>query len=371
SNQTCANRFTVTRTYRATDACGNSATCTQTIVVFDNTAPTFTCPPNKVILYNGVCTYDASANNTGFPTNVSDNCGGPVAITSSDAISQCGGNIVIKRTWRLMDQCGNIANCIQTITVTDNNTPYIIYATKEAKFGEDNLINGDVGVTDANGKAEFKKNDVLDPNHVYAKNITVQLPSMVNNKHFVPATGGPAPAFMMYVANPLSGNYTQSVNGTVPAGNYKELTIKNGVTATVNGSDYGKVKIEEGAKVTFTSSSINMEELTVGKGKNNGTTNIYFTQCTGVKIKDRVTIEEDCRVNVGGPKVTFYLGDSKKDEENFMIKGDDTWVTANIMIPNGKLKIDKKSDNCMMTGWYIVEKLESTGATVWNKYDCT
>jgi hypothetical protein len=86
-----------------------------------------------------------------------------------------------------------------------------------------------------------------------------------------------------------------------------------------------------------------------------------------VKIKDRVTIEEDTRVNVGGPKVTYYLGDAKKDEENFSVKGDNTRVTLNIMIPNGKLKITGGVNNCIMTGWYIIEKLESDGKNVyWN-----
>jgi hypothetical protein len=46
SNQTCANRYTITRTYRATDECGNSSSCAQTITVNDVTPPTITCPPN-------------------------------------------------------------------------------------------------------------------------------------------------------------------------------------------------------------------------------------------------------------------------------------------------------------------------------------
>ena len=42
------------------------------------------------------------------------------------------------------------------------------------------------------------------------------------------------------------------------------------------------------------------------------------------------------------------------------------------MIPNGKLKIDKKTDDCIMTGWFIIEKLESTGKYItWNTYDCS
>jgi hypothetical protein len=39
TNQTCTNRFTLTRTYKATDGAGNTATCSQTITVNDNTPP--------------------------------------------------------------------------------------------------------------------------------------------------------------------------------------------------------------------------------------------------------------------------------------------------------------------------------------------
>src|SRR5205085_2736249 len=81
SNRTCANRYTITRTYRETDACGNTATCTQVITVNDNTAPTFTRPADITILFNGTCSYNASTANTGTPTNISDNCGGNVAVT--------------------------------------------------------------------------------------------------------------------------------------------------------------------------------------------------------------------------------------------------------------------------------------------------
>jgi hypothetical protein len=40
SNQTAPNKYTITRTYKATDPSGNSVTCTQIITVNDNTAPT-------------------------------------------------------------------------------------------------------------------------------------------------------------------------------------------------------------------------------------------------------------------------------------------------------------------------------------------
>ena len=46
----CPNKFTVKRTYHATDACGNSSSCTQTITVNDTTAPTITqCAPDATV----------------------------------------------------------------------------------------------------------------------------------------------------------------------------------------------------------------------------------------------------------------------------------------------------------------------------------
>ncbi len=39
NNQTCANRYTIARTYRATDGAGNTANCEQIITVLDQTAP--------------------------------------------------------------------------------------------------------------------------------------------------------------------------------------------------------------------------------------------------------------------------------------------------------------------------------------------
>ena len=42
TNQTCANRFTLTRTYMATDSHGNTATCTQVITVNDTVPPRIT-----------------------------------------------------------------------------------------------------------------------------------------------------------------------------------------------------------------------------------------------------------------------------------------------------------------------------------------
>ncbi|MEO6131464.1 MAG: T9SS type A sorting domain-containing protein, partial [Saprospiraceae bacterium] len=124
SNQTCANRFTVTRTYRATDACGNSATCSQTISVFDNTAPSINCPTNVTVQ----CASQVPVVNIAGVTS-SDNCSGASTVTFvNDVITNqtCVNRFNVVRTYRATDACGNSATCSQTIVVFDSTPPTIM-----------------------------------------------------------------------------------------------------------------------------------------------------------------------------------------------------------------------------------------------------
>lgn len=122
SNQTCANRYTITRTYKATDACGNFATCTQTITVNDNTNPTISCPAAITVQ----CASQVPAPNVGSVT-ASDNCGAVTVTHVGDVISNqtCANRFIVTRTYRATDACGNMATCTQTITVNDNTPPTI------------------------------------------------------------------------------------------------------------------------------------------------------------------------------------------------------------------------------------------------------
>jgi len=101
SGKTCDNRYTITRTYKATDGWGNFKTCTQTITVNDTTAPTAT---QGTIL---ACYATADAANQAAldaTTSLTDNCGtaGLTKVVHTGAGS-CDTSIVI----RVSDQCGN------------------------------------------------------------------------------------------------------------------------------------------------------------------------------------------------------------------------------------------------------------------------
>ncbi len=126
SNQTCPNRFTITRTWMATDACGNISATTQTIIVNDQTTPALPLPiPASLTL---VCAADipTAASSTMVATN---NCGEPnMTITPTDVtVSQtCVNKLTITRTWSATDACGNNATTSQSIVVNDNQRPTFI-----------------------------------------------------------------------------------------------------------------------------------------------------------------------------------------------------------------------------------------------------
>ncbi len=119
----------ITRTWSLVDNCGNPAAATQvqTITIKDNTPPTFTKPADITIYRDATCGFDATVAATGDVTNEADNCGiGQATFTDAvDNTNPC--NVVITRTWSLVDNCGNpaAATQVQTITVRDNTLPVV------------------------------------------------------------------------------------------------------------------------------------------------------------------------------------------------------------------------------------------------------
>ncbi|MBL7758144.1 MAG: HYR domain-containing protein, partial [Chitinophagaceae bacterium] len=121
TNQTCASRYTIERTYRATDAAGNAVTCTQIITVNDQTAPVISCPANITTATPvGSCNAVVS-----FAVTATDNCSGPVTITTMPASGSVFPMGTTTVTATATDACGNSSVCTFTVTVTDGQLPVI------------------------------------------------------------------------------------------------------------------------------------------------------------------------------------------------------------------------------------------------------
>ncbi len=118
----CSGNYSIERLWIAQDDCGRADSCLQIITVQDTTLPVIVCPADVLIDCHG--STDTTA--TGVAT-ASDNCGPAPAISYLDNVipTGCGGNYVIERTWTAIDECGNVTNCLQTITVQDTSLPVI------------------------------------------------------------------------------------------------------------------------------------------------------------------------------------------------------------------------------------------------------
>ena len=125
TNQTCASRFTLTRTYKATDASGNNASCSQVITVFDGTPPVISnastnvvslWPPNhkmKDVMVN----YTTSDNCNAVTTTLSVSSNEPINGTG-DGDTAPDWQIVNNHFVKLRaERAGNGSGRIYTITI--------------------------------------------------------------------------------------------------------------------------------------------------------------------------------------------------------------------------------------------------------------
>ncbi len=103
----------------ASNACG-AANCSFNVTVTDNQSPTVNCPsPVTVNAATGLCS--ASGVNLGTPVAI-DNCGIAGYLNNAPSTFPVGTTNVV---WKANDINGNMGQCLQTVTVTDNQPPVI------------------------------------------------------------------------------------------------------------------------------------------------------------------------------------------------------------------------------------------------------
>ena len=116
----CFDSYTITRTWTATDNCGNTDEQTQTITVQDVTAPVLTGVPTDV-------TVECDAIPGPAVPTATDNCDMDIEITFDETTTAgtCLDSYKITRTWTATDNCGNLDEQTQVITVQDVTAPVL------------------------------------------------------------------------------------------------------------------------------------------------------------------------------------------------------------------------------------------------------
>ncbi len=105
---------------RSVTLSGGGGTLSGTGTINNNdAAPVITCPGPITIS----CDASQLPANTGMAT-ATDNCA-PITFGYTDVITpgSCAGNYTIARTWKAIDNTGDMSTCVQTITVVDNTPP--------------------------------------------------------------------------------------------------------------------------------------------------------------------------------------------------------------------------------------------------------
>ena len=145
-NNTMFNGGVTSVTYTVTDAAGNSASCSFTVTVNDQVPPTITnCPPDVLeTALTDLCQFTVTS--VPQPTAI-DPCGSIVSMThnspyaTNSSTTDASGIYPVGTTtitWTVTDNAGNIATCVQTVTVTDRQLPELTCPGNEtypADFG--------------------------------------------------------------------------------------------------------------------------------------------------------------------------------------------------------------------------------------------
>ncbi len=110
---------TTTVTWTVVDGSGNSATCNQLVTVTDNELPMIACSADITI---GTITGTCQGSTTLIAPVTSDNCSVASVVNDAPGFYNIGTTAV---TWTVTDGSGNVATCVQMVTVEDTEAPTI------------------------------------------------------------------------------------------------------------------------------------------------------------------------------------------------------------------------------------------------------
>ncbi|HMJ90324.1 MAG TPA: BACON domain-containing carbohydrate-binding protein [Candidatus Acidoferrum sp.] len=116
----CGNTLSITRTWEVADACSNKVSCSQTVNIVDTTPPMVACAANKTVQCGAPWSFDQPSG--------SDTCGTNIITirplsTGTNFTAGCG--YTAQRIWELLDSCGNVSTCTQTVTAVDTIAPVL------------------------------------------------------------------------------------------------------------------------------------------------------------------------------------------------------------------------------------------------------
>jgi hypothetical protein len=285
---TCADIGGNIVTLTVLDGNGNSDNCSATVTVEDNIAPTFSIPADLIIFSDAFCNYDASIGVTGDVTDEADNCsvGDATFVDAVDNSDVC--NIVISRTWSLVDDNGNsAADQVQTITVQDNIAPVFSACPANINVQADTSYCGvDVSWT-APTASDNCSSVLLTSTHapgdyfpVGTTTVTYTATDACGNMsvcNFDVIVGAATPPVIngpIAVCTPSQGTYTV----TDPGSHTFLWTVTNG---TISGSD--------------ANSSVNIDWT----GTTQGTVTVTITSGTGCDAADVINVDKTATLVTG------------------------------------------------------------------------
>lgn len=371
----------------ATDATGNTSSSSTLVTVNELPVASISINATNAFCNSIQLTATSSASNSTYAWSTGE---------TTHCISLDASDLDGDYTVYVIDEngCNSAEPAVFSFQKQNILNTYTILAYKRVKLHENNAVqSGSIGIMNANGEAEFKKNV-----SVYGVGSFVKSPSIkTNGTTTIPnkITGVTSVSLPTILNNTASTkflpSYTVSSNTTKTLnGNFKEISIKKGAIVTLTGTIFGKISIAEGARVTITSNDVNIESLVLEKGKSNAITKLNFAGNSVVRIKQNVSVGEYCSVNENNYGITFHFSTSSTtngcgnnhdgddddeedgDDANFSVKGGNTNFNASVLNPQGKINITGSSNSSTyLTGLYIANKVQSEGKNViWNNYNC-